>query len=64
MVAYVIRTKAGARPVRASLDVRLEVPLNSFHADREHINEIEALGVLGEHRREDAAERSFSQSNE
>ena len=31
---------------------RLEVPLNSVHANRERINEIEALGVLGKHRRE------------
>lgn len=31
---------------------RLEVPLNSVHADRERINEIEALGVLGKYRRE------------
>jgi hypothetical protein len=33
---------------------RLEVPLNSVHANRERINEIEALGVLGKHRREHA----------
>ena len=30
---------------------RLEVSLNSVHANRERINEIEALGVLGKHRR-------------
>jgi hypothetical protein len=33
---------------------RLEVPLNSVHANRERTNEIEALGVLGKHRREHA----------
>jgi hypothetical protein len=33
---------------------RLEVPLNSVHANRERINEIEALGVLGKHGREHA----------
>jgi len=33
---------------------RLEVPLNSVHANRERINEIEALGVPGQDRREHA----------
>ena len=31
---------------------RLEVPLNSVHANRERINQIEAFGVLGKHWRE------------
>ena len=31
---------------------RLEVPLNPVHADRERVNEIEALGMLGKYRRE------------
>jgi hypothetical protein len=31
---------------------RLEVPLNPVHADRERVNQIEALGVLGQDRRE------------
>ena len=30
----------------------LEVPLNAVHANRERINDIEALGVLGQDRRE------------
>jgi hypothetical protein len=32
----------------------LKVPLNPVHSNRERINEIEALGVLGKHRREHA----------
>lgn len=31
---------------------RLEVPLNPVHADRERINQLEALGVFGQDRRE------------
>jgi len=33
---------------------RLEVPLNPVHADRECINQVEALGVLGQDRSEHA----------
>jgi hypothetical protein len=33
---------------------RLEVPLNSVHTNRERINQVEALGVLGQYRREHA----------
>ena len=35
---------------------RFEVPLNPVHADGERINQVEALGMLGEDRREIAAE--------
>jgi len=31
---------------------RLEVPLNPVHAHRECVNQVEALGVLGQDRRE------------
>jgi hypothetical protein len=31
---------------------RFEVPLNPVHADRERINQVEALGVLGQDRSE------------
>jgi hypothetical protein len=31
---------------------RFEVPLNSVHADRERVNQVEALGMLGQYRRE------------
>ena len=34
----------------------LEIPLDSVHAYRERINQVEALGVLGQDRREIAAE--------
>ncbi len=34
----------------------LEIPLDSVHANRERINEVEALGMLGKDRREIAAE--------
>ena len=44
-------------PPRLNLALqRLEVPLNPVHADRERINQVEALGVLGQDRREIAAE--------
>ena len=33
---------------------RLEIPLNPVHSNRKHIKEVEALAVLGEHRREHA----------
>ena len=33
---------------------RFEVPLNPVHADRERVNQVKALGVLGQDRREDA----------
>jgi len=33
---------------------RFKVPLNPVHSDRERVNQIEALGVLGQHRREHA----------
>jgi hypothetical protein len=32
----------------------LEVPLNPVHSDRERVNQVEALGVLGQDRREHA----------
>jgi len=32
---------------------RFEVPLNPVHADRERVNQIEALGMLGQNRAED-----------
>ena len=35
---------------------RFEVPLNPVHADRECINQVEALGVLGQDRREHASD--------
>lgn len=38
---------------------RLEVPLNPIHSDRERINEIEALCVFGEHRREHATSSHY-----
>jgi hypothetical protein len=42
-------------PPRLNLALqRLEVSLNPVHADRERVNEIESLGVLGQHRREQA----------
>ena len=31
---------------------RLEVPLDPINADRERVNQVEALGVFGQHRRE------------
>jgi hypothetical protein len=31
---------------------RLEIPLNPVHSDRERVNQVEALGVLGQDRRE------------
>ena len=34
----------------------LEIPLNSVHAYRERINQVEALGVLGQDRREHAGD--------
>jgi hypothetical protein len=38
-------------PPRLNLALqRLEVPLNPVHADRECINQVEALGVLGQDR--------------
>ena len=40
-----------------SLDLlfhRLEVPLNPIDSDREHVDEAEVFGVLGEHRRKRA----------
>ena len=40
-------------PPRLDLELqRLEVPLNPVHADRECINQVEVLGVLGQDRRE------------
>src|SRR4029077_19948429 len=40
-------------PPRLNLALqRLEVPLNPVHAYRERVNQIEALGVLGQDRRE------------
>ena len=33
---------------------RFEVPLNPVHSDRERVNQVEALGVLGQDRRERA----------
>jgi len=42
-------------PPRLNLALqRLEVPLNPVHADRECVNQVEALGVLGQDRREHA----------
>ena len=35
---------------------RLEVPLDAIYAHRERINQIEALGVLGQHRSEHAGD--------
>jgi len=35
---------------------RLEVPLNPVYADRERINQVEALSVLGQDRREHAGD--------
>jgi hypothetical protein len=32
---------------------RLKIPLDAIHADRECIDQVEALGVLGQDRRED-----------
>jgi len=34
----------------------VEVPLNPVHADRERVNQVEALGMLGQHRREHAGD--------
>jgi hypothetical protein len=34
----------------------LEIPLDSVHAYRERINQVEALGVLGQDRREHAGD--------
>jgi hypothetical protein len=34
----------------------LEVPLDPVHSDRESVNQIEALAVLGQDRNESAAE--------
>jgi hypothetical protein len=40
-------------PPRFNLALQwLEVPLNPVHADRERVNQVEALGVLGQDRRE------------
>lgn len=42
-------------PPRLNLALqRLEVPLNPVHADRERVNQVEALGVLGQDRSEHA----------
>ena len=42
-------------PPRLNLPLqRLEVPLNPVHSDRERINQVETLGVLGQDRREHA----------
>jgi hypothetical protein len=42
-------------PPRLNLALqRFEVPLNPVHADRECVNQVEALGVLGQDRREHA----------
>jgi hypothetical protein len=38
---------------------RFEVPLNAVHADRERFNPVEALGVLGQYRREHACDNIF-----
>jgi hypothetical protein len=35
-----------------NLTLRFEVPLNPVHSNRERANQIEALGMLGQHRRE------------
>jgi hypothetical protein len=35
-----------------NLTLRFEVPLNPVHSNRERVNQIEALGMLGQHRRE------------
>jgi hypothetical protein len=44
-------------PPRLNLALqRLEVPLNPVHADRERVNQVETLGVLGQDRREDTGD--------
>jgi len=52
-----LRSGIGDLRLTPALDLalhRLEVPLNPVHSDRERIDQVEALAVLGQDRREDA----------
>jgi hypothetical protein len=52
-----LRSGIGDLRLTSALDLalhRLEVPLNPVHSDRECIDQVEALAVLGQDRREHA----------